>query len=156
MRTLRSTAVAIATALTLAVTPTAGATNIGQEGCTPGYWKNHTDNWEETTPSNLVGNLFSSAPASVSTLTLLEGLQAKGGSGVDGASRILTRAAVASWLNAAHEGLGFPWRRYDTGLDGREALVQAVNDAFASGDRQTMLALAAQLDDDNNLGCPLN
>jgi hypothetical protein len=33
------------------VPASAGATNIGSEGCTPGYWKNHTENWEEYTPS---------------------------------------------------------------------------------------------------------
>jgi hypothetical protein len=31
-----------------------------------------------------------------------------------------------------------------------------VNAALASGDRERMLGLAAALDADNNLGCPLN
>jgi hypothetical protein len=31
-----------------------------------------------------------------------------------------------------------------------------VNAALASGDRATMLSLGSALDDDNNLGCPLN
>jgi len=35
-------------------------------------------------------------------------------------------------------------------------VVSQVNSAFASGDRATMLAVASSLDQDNNLGCPLN
>ncbi|WP_109474231.1 hypothetical protein [Ornithinimicrobium cavernae] len=154
---LRSALAAVAAAaLTVSLVPSAMAENIGHEGCTPGYWKNHTDNWEETSPSMTVGNLYSAAPASVSGSTLASALNGGGGPGVDGAASILARASVASWLNAAHEGLGFPWRRYEAGLDGRTALVAAVNAAFASSDRATMLALADTLDADNNLGCPLN
>lgn len=146
---------ALITSLVLSLAPAAHAVNIGYEGCTPGYWKNHTANWEETTPTTLLGSIYTSAPASVSGLTLEEALATRGGSGADGAARILARAATAAWLNAAHEGVGYPWRRWQDGLDGRQALVDAVNAAFASGDRATMLALAAMLDADNNLGCPL-
>ena len=62
----------------------------------------------------------------------------------------MLRAAVAATLNAAHEGLGYPLRR--AGDDGIFAMV---NEALASGDRQTMLQLARYLDELNNLGCPL-
>jgi hypothetical protein len=134
----------------------AHATGTGHEGCTPGYWKNHTDSWEEATPDQLVKFHFADATAHVANWTMLQGLQAKGGPGVDGASEILVRAAVSAWLNAANDGVGYPWRRFDVGLDGRPPLVPTVNAAFASGDRATMIALAAQLDADNNLGCPLN
>lgn len=146
---------ALVAALAFGSVPAAQAVNIGHEGCTPGYWKTHTDNWEETTPTQLVGNLYASAPPSVAGLTLEQALDGGGGAGADGAARILSRAAVAAWLNAAHEGLGYPWRRFDTGLDGREPLVATVNAAFESGDRATMLELAERLDGDNNLGCPL-
>lgn len=139
----------------LTLAPSAQATNIGHQGCTPGYWKNHTDNWEETTPSAKVSSLFA-APASVADLTLLQALAGSGGPGVDGAAKILARAAVAAWLNAAHEGVGYPWRRYSEGLDGRPALVPTVDAAFATGSRDAMLALATRLDGDNNLGCPLS
>jgi hypothetical protein len=145
-----------AAALSITMIPGAQAVNIGQEGCTPGYWKNHTSNWEETQPTALVSSLYSMAPSSVSGLTLQQALSGGGGPGVDGAASILTRAAVSGWLNAAHEGLGYPWRRFATGLDGRAPLVETVNAAYASGDRATMLELAAVLDADNNLGCPLN
>lgn len=144
---------ALALSLGAGVAP-AVATNIGHEGCTPGYWKNHKNNWEEASPTKLVSSVFNVSSA-LSTTTFAQALSLQGGKGIAGAERTLIRAAVAAYLNAAHEGVGYPWRRYAEGLDGRPPLVQAVNDALASGDRQTMLALAAQLDADNNLGCPL-
>ena len=51
-------------------------------------------------------------------------------------------------LNAGHPELDYP----STPSQVRDA----VNAALASNDRATMLALAAALDADNNLGCPLN
>ncbi len=134
----------------------AQAKNIGNEGCTPGYWKNHTDNWQEAAPTDLLASKYSSvADSSIADVTMLEALRLKGGSGVEGAERILARAATAAWLNSAHEGVGYPWRRNRPGLDGRPALVPTVNAAYDSDDRDTMLDLASRLDRDNNLGCPL-
>lgn len=144
---------AVALSLGAGLAP-AAATNIGHEGCTPGYWKNHQNNWEEATPSKLVSSVFTVSSA-LSSTTFAQALSLNGGKGVAGAERTLVRAAVAAYLNAAHEGLGYPWRRYAGGLDGRPPLVETVNAALASGDRQTMLDLAARLDADNNLGCPL-
>lgn len=140
----------------LVAAPPVQAVNIGHEGCTPGYWKNHTDNWEEASPSDLVSDLYEDARANVADRTLLQALAGGGGPGADGAAKILARAAVAAWLNSAHEGVAYPWRRLSTGLDGRPPLVSAVNAAFASGDRSTMLDLASRLDADNSLGCPLS
>jgi hypothetical protein len=79
--------------------------------------------------------------------TLLDALRYHGGSGLPGAARILLRAAVAAVLNAQSPDINYPL-----------SLVQiqtAVNNALASGDRDTMLNLASALDNDNNLGCPL-
>jgi hypothetical protein len=130
---------------------------IGKEGCTPGYWKNHKDNWEEAKTTTLFSKRFSDGTTGVlEGLTFLEALKGGGGPGVAGAERILARAATAAYLNAAHEGLGYPWRRNADGLGGRPPLVATVNAALASGDRATMLALAERLDADNNLGCPLS
>ena len=135
------------------MTSSAQATNFGNEGCTPGYWKNHTDNWEEATPGVPVKWIYSSvAGTAFENTTMLEALQGGGGRGLDGARKILLRAAVAAWLNAAHEGLGYPLRRFtDPGM-----IKDTVNAALDSNDRQTMLDLASYLDDLNNLGCPLN
>jgi hypothetical protein len=159
----------LATALTVGLLSTTGvalagpaqAVNIGNEGCTPGYWKNHPESWQEAgraapnTPLTY-DHPSTAFPPFAPTFdldgdgdadTFLDALNYKGGSGVAGAERILLRAAVAAWLNAAHEGVGYPLRR--------AALVAEVNAAIESGDRQTMLALAAELDRLNNLGCPL-
>jgi hypothetical protein len=156
MRSITKRAVAslasIATVFTLA--SPVSASNIGNEGCTPGYWKNHTTNWEEYTPSTQLKTIFT-FPASLAGFgdqTLLTALQGGGGPGVDGATRILMRAASAAVLNAAHEGVGYPYRRFDEPFN----IVAKVNAALASLDRQTMLTLAATLDAANNLGCPLN
>jgi hypothetical protein len=133
----------------------AQAVNIGNEGCTPGYWKNHMDNWEEYSPGTVVGDVFEfsgtdAAIAAYADTTFAQALRLQGGSGLDGATRILLRAAVAATLNAAHEGLGYPLRR-----GGTDGIFAMVNEALASGDRATILELARYLDSLNNLGCPL-
>lgn len=174
---MRSVARALVTALLVAagvgLSPTAHAVSIGDtEGCTPGYWKveQHWDSWQEATPTTSFVHAFRMAedPASAdmtpvgyitSSLTMVEALNGKGGSTLDGARQILARAAAAAWLNAAYDDgdqLAFPWRRWAAGLDGRPALVPTVVAALSGTDRQAMLDLAAQLDEDNNLGCPLS
>ena len=149
----------LATALvcSVGIAGPASANEIGHEGCTPGYWKNHTENWQEAHPGTLFSARYAPGTSGVlAGLTFQAALAGGGGSGVAGAETILARAATAAYLNAAHEGLGYPWRRAAEGLDGRPALVPTVNAALASGDRATMLALASRLDADNNLGCDLS
>lgn len=158
MRILRTAFVAlVAVIATLSVAPSAQAVGTGQEGCTPGYWKTHTDSWQETTPDAMFVSHYSSAAYGAETKTMLEALQGGGGPGLTGAASTLARAAAAAWLNAAHNDVAYPWRRVGPGEDGRPGLVSTVNAAFASGSRSTMLALATRLDNDNNLAeCPLN
>jgi hypothetical protein len=162
MRKAVGLAVGLTSALVFTMAP-AHATNIGEEGCTPGYWKNHTDAWQEAGPlspntpltyDHPSADIPPFAPTSSdldsdgTTDTFLSALSFKGGPGLVGAERNLFRAAVASWLNAANEGVGFPLRRKN--------FVPEVNAAIASGDRQTMIDYASYLDGLNNLGCPLN
>ncbi len=143
---------AIACSIVAGGVVSASATNIGNEGCTPGYWKNHTTNWEEYSPSQTLGSVFVGANlGSYGNTTLAQALAFKGGSTLDGARQILLRAATASVLNAAHEGLGFPLRR-----DGADGIFAQVKSALATKDRATILKLAQKLDNLNNLGCPLN
>ncbi len=126
--------------------------NIGDEGCTPGYWKNHTDSWPPTgyATGDLVGTVFLSAASypSLGGQTLLEALSFGGGPGVEGAAEVLLRAAVSSLLNAAHPDVDFPRTPAQ--------VIASVNTALASGVRDTMLSLATELDQENNGGCPLN
>ncbi|MEO8106471.1 MAG: hypothetical protein ABI720_04060 [Actinomycetes bacterium] len=132
----------------------ASATNIGNEGCTPGYWKNHSDNWEEYTTASLLTNNFELGrfDAKWGGKTLEDAPSFKGGTGLDGAFQIMMRAPVAASLNAAHEGLGYPLRRFDDPGN----MKATINAALASGSRSQMLKLAKMYDGYNNLGCPLN
>jgi hypothetical protein len=161
--------VALGTLAGVAVTP-ASAENIGNEGCTPGFWKNHTELWDDDTDPGIgdepyrpdltlfwafyhQGSAFVGAPDEVAQfqdITMLEALQGGGGRGLEGATKILVRAAAAAYLNAAHEGLGYPLRRNNAG-----GLFDELAAALRSGDRHQMLDLARELDDLNNLGCPL-
>ena len=143
----------IVTAIGIPAAPLVEATNIGNEGCTPGYWKNHTSNWEDYSPTQTLDDLFNfpDTLASFRDDTLLQALSYPGGSGLEGGARILLRAAVAAFLNAAHEGLGYPYRRFDEPFN----IEAQVNDAL-DGTRAEMLALAGTLDAANNLGCPLD
>jgi len=124
----------------------------GDEGCTPGYWKNHTDSWPPTgySPGQSLPSVFAQSAAypELASASLLDALDFGGGGGVDGAARILMRAAVAALLDASHPGVDYPRTPVQ--------VISQVNSALASGDRDTMLTVAGGLDRDNNLGCPLN
>ncbi len=148
----------IGTALTVS-SGTAEASNIGDEGCTPGYYKNHTDNWWEdadnTIPSYDPSDIFGTVFGVDHDVTLIKALQGGGGKGIAGAHKILARAATAAILTAAHEGLGYPLRRNSATAAG-PGIFAAVQDVWDSGDRQAILDLATMFDGYNNLGCPLN
>lgn len=166
-RTLKALAASTLLAGMIAIAVPATATTVGSgQGCTPGYWKNHTSSWEEYTTATKLSSLFT-IPTNLSSFnnqTMLDVLNGGGGPGLNGAATILFRAASASYLNAAHDSIGFPLRRSlpspfePWASDARFAngIRGAVSAALATGDRNTILALATTLDDANNLGCPLN
>jgi hypothetical protein len=115
------------------------------EGCTIGYWKNHLGSWPAGyAPGDALGGLF----AGGGTDTLADALSYPGGTGIDGARRILLRQAVAAVLNAEHGDVNYAY--------GVAEAIAAVEAALASNDRGTMIDLAADLDAANNMGCPLN
>ena len=146
--------VALTAGLFAALAPSATAENIGNEGCTPGYWKNHQDNWEEYTTGSKLGNQNWDIPASLASYndkTFLQALKFQGGTGLDGAAEVLFRAVVAAYLNAAHEGVGYPYRRFQHPGN----LQSWIRDTLATEKRAKYLELAAELDAANNLGCPL-
>jgi hypothetical protein len=76
-------------------------------------------------------------------VTLREALSLKGGRGLDGAKEILARAATAALLNTAYFDDYYP-----VSLSDLKAWVTA---EFSSGTRDTILSLATQLDNYNNL-----
>jgi hypothetical protein len=131
--------------------PTTTAPPPGDEGCTPGFWKQeqHFDSWTGFSPGDTLESVFD-VPDSLGldSTTLLEALNFGGGPGVLGGAQILLRAGVAALLNAASPDVDYPLSTAE--------VISAVNAALASGDRDTMLDLAADLDADNNLGCPLS
>lgn len=131
----------------------AAATSIGNEGCTPGYWKNHTESWQEYTTSTTLGSVFT-LPGYLSDLsddTFLEALSYSGGPDIEDKAKLLLHHAVAAFLNAAHEDVGYPLRRFsDPGM-----MLATTNSALASADAGTIEDLKDTYDDNNNLGCPL-
>jgi len=98
-------------------------------GCTPGFWKNCTQQWLDTgySTSQTVSSVFTvpSCSGDLGSATLLGALGFNGGSGVTGASRILLRAAVAGLLNSAKLEYPLPTAQ----------VISQVNTALASCDR---------------------
>jgi hypothetical protein len=136
-----------------------GATIIGEEGCTPGFWKNHTEAWNQDPadhydPNQTLDELFDfpDALASFRTVKLVDALDGGGGPGVPGATKILMRAAVAAFNNAAAETIGYPYRRFDDPGD----MTDTINALLAGQNRANIIAYAGVLDAANNLGCPIN
>ncbi len=120
----------------------------GDEGCTPGYWKNHPEAWTGFATGQTLESVFDVPDAlGLDSVSLMAALEFGGGSGTLGASQILLRAAVAALLNSSSGGVDYP-------LTTAQVIAQ-VNAALASGSRSTILALATDLDNKNNLGCPL-
>jgi hypothetical protein len=124
----------------------------GTNGCSPGYWKNHTGSWAAAgySPGQTAVSVFSAASAfpSLAGKTLLQSIQGGGGPGTLGGATILLRAAVAALLNASDPAVGYPLTQAQ--------VISQVDAALASNNRDTLLALASTLDDDNNLSCPLH
>jgi hypothetical protein len=80
--------------------------------------------------------------------SLIEALSFDGGSESTDAAQILLRSAVSALLNSSSPDVDYQ-------LTSAQVIDQ-VNSALASNSRSTILALATQLDQYNNQGCPLN
>lgn len=161
---------AVSATLMIGLIPAASAVGpVGNQGCTPGYWKveQHFGSWQEYTPSQLIKaqfgdpNTFPSSVRFVKDLTFLQALKGDGGPGLAGGARILMRASIAAFLNAANDNVAFAYRRDQLPPDnpspmpdGMRPLIKA---ALQSGSRDQMISLAATLDAANNGvdGCPL-
>ncbi len=132
----------------------ASATSIGNEGCTPGFFSQNPGAFQEYDPSDTLSSVFT-LPAYLSDLaddTLLEALSYTGGRTLVDKAKILLRQAVAAVLNAAHEDVGYPYRRFDDpGM-----IIATTNSALASGDAATIEDLKDTYEAANELGCPLD
>ena len=117
----------------------------GKEGLTPGFWKNHTAQWQGYSPNQTLESVFD-VPDSLGldNTTLLQALSFGGGPGVKGAAQNLFRHAVAAILNAAHVSV-------DYALTSSQIITQ-VNSALASNNVTTINTLKDKLDAFNNAG----
>jgi hypothetical protein len=144
------TRIQIPTALAASGGPTPSPSPAAQ-GCTLGYWKNHTDKWQVYSTTQLVSNVFT-VPAcvggptgTIGSATLLGALSFGGGSGTIGGAQILLMQAVAALLNAV-ANIGYPIAQ--------SAVLAQTNAALASCNRDTMTNLAATFQSDNSLEGP--
>jgi hypothetical protein len=122
----------------------------GDQGCTPGYWRNHADRWSGAAPSDGYDATFGITSALGGTYRLADAIKANGGG-----ERALARHAVAALLNAYggvpnSDGsvVQFPY----TPLQ----VIGLVQDAYAAGTAAAINAAKNQLADANELGCPLS
>jgi hypothetical protein len=136
-------------------------TELGHEGLSYGYWKNHPDAWHgtgsydgdhggDTISKSVEGfqsvahHFIAAADYGLGEFTMEDALNFRGGRDLQGAARILIQQAVAALLNASHHNIRYPLTVDEVIMD--------VNDALASDYRRTILDLAEELDEYNNLG----
>jgi hypothetical protein len=112
----------------------------GDEGCTPGYWKqaHHFDSWTAPyTPTTLFSAVFENAFPGMT----LDEVLGQGGGGL----KALGRHTVAALLNAASSGVEYPLTTAQ--------VISGFNAVFPGGDYETLHLRWAAF---NEAGCPLN
>ncbi|ANM31094.1 hypothetical protein ABI59_18210 [Acidobacteria bacterium Mor1] len=122
----------------------------GDQGCTPGFWKNHRCFWEGYSPYEKLGSVFDTLNTHYPCLAwdrMKDALHYRGGKGHWGAARVLLRHATAAVLNASNGDVLYAWTE--------QQIIDEVNAALATKDRHTMLELKNELDALNNAGCPI-
>jgi hypothetical protein len=133
-------------------TPTNTPTNtptpvVGNEGCTPGFWKQpqHFHFWcAPYAPNTLVSTVFDTTDCGCdfSSLTFLQALSGSSGPTICDAQRKLYQMGVSALLNAC--SVAYPLSTAQ--------IISEVNAALASCDKSTVLAEASRLDTFNNFG----
>jgi SdrD B-like domain len=119
----------------------------GQQGLTPGFWKNNAANWGASAwqgyaPTQTVASVFGSAFGSLGSLTLAQAL-GTGGGGINA----LLRHSVAAVLNAANSNVDYPLTT--------SQIISGVQAAVAGGDA-AIEQFKNQLDTYNNYGANLD
>lgn len=125
-------------------------------GRTPGYWKNHPEDWNSGyLPNQFIQDVFT-VPSSYLTGgildldkngakdKLIDGLGYRGGSTLAGSAQIMFRAAIAGLLNEAYYGADYP------GATSTAALITEVNSKLATLNRAQLIQLATFYDYWNN------
>lgn len=108
---------------------------VESEGCRPGFWKWHWGAWEDYGLLDRFSEVFENGPRR----TLIGVLWTWGGE-----FRALRRHAVAGLLNAANDGVNYPYSEAE--------VIALVDDAYDSGDWRSA---RDTLREANQLGCPL-
>ncbi len=130
----------------------------GDEGCTPGYWKNHTHMWPiDYHPDMRIFDVFEMPLDENRNMlfpelegdSLFDALKYRGGKGMIGAVRIYLRHAVAALLNVAHSDVYFYY------VHSPEFFIWWRNKYFYY-EREAMLAEAGKLAIWNEANCPLD
>lgn len=108
------------------------------EGCSPGFWKNHVEEWAATgwNPEDSFSDVFGVGP----NISLLEALNTGGGG-----ANALGRHAVAAILNASHPEIDY--------LITVDEVIAEVQAALGSGEPEDIEDTKDYLDQLNNLGC---
>jgi hypothetical protein len=111
----------------------------GQEGCTPGFWKNHPEAFPAPfTPATTLGSVFTGLPANYASLTFQQALGQGGGD-----LNALLRQAVAALLSATSPEVDYPLTA--------DEVISLTNAAIASGIYEPTKDLFDQY---NNLEAP--
>ncbi len=142
--------------LPAAVAPASAGPFLGNKhGCDSEFWAepNNFGRWEEYSPDQLVGALFTQA-GDYKPLSLREALAAP--SGAEDVKRVLLREGVTATLNASNDALAYPFAKFTVGVDDRPALVPTINQLLASADNEQQIRdFTSELVAANGLGCPL-
>ena len=129
----------------IAATP-ATAHETGNEGCTPGFWKNHPEEWP--IPNRTLEEVYNVPYAfGLDNNTLRQALSFQGGPGLAGMARNLLRHSVAGLLNILHPDIEYPL------TEGQ--VINRTNTALNSGSRAQMEAQKNEFASFNRRGCPL-
>ncbi len=133
-------------------TTTTTTTPTGDQGCTPGYWKQerHFDSWVGYTTNTTLGSVFTIPVnfSSLSSVTFLAAMDLPGGNEPEEMAALLLHHAVAALLNAASPDVNYPLTEAE--------IISLVNAALTTENPDIMGDLKDDLDDYNNYGCPLN
>jgi hypothetical protein len=119
--------------------PTTTPPDMGGEGCTPGYWRNHVGSWVGFAPGDDYGTVFGVAPT-VGSINLLDAVRLGGGG-----ERALIRHSVAALLNAANPNVSYEFSVAE--------VIAIVQNAYFTGNFESAKNL---LEAENEAGCPLN
>jgi hypothetical protein len=120
--------------------------------CTPGFWKNHTEEWcDAYTPETLLTDVFDGVPSSLSGDSLLDAMKYGGGNTLDEKKQLLLHHAVATLLNVCHEDFGWG------GIATTQDVIDITNEVLGYNVRSAVVDQAQAFDyvNNNQLACPL-